>query len=131
MCAAVVQGVNAIYGIGDTTVSNAICQSYTNDGEFNNEVTIVDETGVTVTWRGDDRKTQISVDMIAKTSTMPVLGSSFSVTVNAKSAYPAPAGTASVSFVGWVTKISDKGSNKSFSAVTVTAVGYEKVVTPA
>ncbi len=126
MCAAVVQGVNAIYGIGDTTVSNAICQSYTNDGEFNNEVTIVDETGVTVTWRGDDRKTQISVDMIAKTSTMPVLGSSFSVTVNANSAYPG--GTASTTFDGWVTKISDKGSNKSFSAITVTAIGYEAVL---
>ena len=126
MCAAVVQGVNAIYGIGDTTVSNAICQSYTNDGEFNNEVTIVDETGVTVTWRGDDRKTQISVEMIAKTSTMPVLGSSFSVTVNANSAYPG--GTASTTFDGWVTKISDKGSNKSFSAITVTAIGYEAVL---
>lgn len=126
MCAAVVQGISAIYGIGDTTVSNAICQSYTNDGEFNNEVTIVDETGVTVTWRGDDRKTQISVDMIAKTSTMPVLGSSFSVTVNANSAYPG--GTASTTFEGWVTKISDKGSNKAFSAITVTAIGYEAVL---
>lgn len=126
MCAAVVQGVSAIYGIGDTAVSNAICQSYTNDGEFNNEVTIVDETGVTVTWRGDDRKTQISVDMIAKTSTMPTLGSSFSVTVNANSAYPG--GSASTTFEGWVTKISDKGSNKAFSAITVTAIGYEAVL---
>ena len=126
MCAAVVQGISAIYGIGDTAVSNAICQSYTNDGEFNNEVTIVDETGVTVTWRGDDRKTQISVDMIAKTSTMPTLGSSFSVTVNANSAYPG--GSASTTFEGWVTKISDKGSNKAFSAITVTAIGYEAVL---
>jgi hypothetical protein len=126
MCAAVVYGVSAIYGIGDTTVSNAICQSYTNDGEFNNEVTIVDETGVTVTWRGDDRKTQISVEMIAKTSTMPVLGSAFSVTVNANSAYPG--GGASTTFEGWVTKISDKGSNKNFSAITVTAIGYEAIL---
>lgn len=126
MCAAVVYGVSAIYGIGDTTVSNAICQSYTNDGEFNNEATIVDETGVTVTWRGDDRKTQISVEMIAKTSDMPVLGGSFSVTINTAAAYPA--GSASTTFEGWVTKISDKGSNKGFSAITVTAVGYEAVV---
>jgi hypothetical protein len=126
MCAATVYGVSAIYGIGDTTVSNAICQSYTNDGEFNNEATIVDETGVTVTWRGDDRKTQISVELIAKTSAMPVLGGSFSVTINTASAYPA--GSASTTFSGWVTKISDKGSNKGFSAITVTAVGYEAVL---
>jgi hypothetical protein len=126
MCAAVVQGVSAIYGIGNTTVSNAIVQSYTNDGEFNNEATIVDETGVTVTWRGDDRKTSITCELIAKTTVMPILGASFSVTVNTAAAYPA--GSASTSFEGWVTKISDKGSNKGFSAITVTAVGYEAVV---
>jgi hypothetical protein len=126
MCAAVVQGVSAIYGIGNTTISNAIVQSYTNDGEFNNETTIVDETGVTVTWRGDDRKTQISCELIAKSTVMPVLGGSFSVTINTAAAYPG--GSASTTFDGWVTKISDKGSNKGFSAITVTAVGYEAVL---
>ena len=125
MCAAIVQGISAIYGIGNTTVSDAVCQSYTNDGEFNNEATIVDEDGLTITWRGDDRKTQISVEMIAKTTSMPVLGASFSVTVNTASAYPS--GSPSTSFSGWVTKISDKGSNKGYSAITVTAVGYEAV----
>ena len=125
MCAAIVQGISAIYGFGNTTVSDAVCQSYTNDGEFNNEATIVDEDGLTITWRGDDRKTQISVEMIAKTTSMPVLGASFSVTVNTASAYPS--GSASTSFSGWVTKISDKGSNKGFSAITVTAVGYEAI----
>jgi hypothetical protein len=126
MCAAVVQGVTAIYGVGSTTVSNAIVQGYTNDGEFNNEATIVNEDGVTVTWRGDDRKTQISVDLIAKSASVPVLGSSFSVTVNTASAYGSS--SPSTSFNGWVTKVSDKGSNKSFSAVTVTAVGYEAII---
>jgi hypothetical protein len=126
MCAAIVQGVSAIYGVGSTTVSNAIVQGYTNDGEFNNEATIVNEDGVTVTWRGDDRKTQISVDLIAKSASVPVLGSSFSVTVNTASAYGSS--SPSTSFSGWVTKVSDKGSNKSFSAVTVTAVGYEAII---
>jgi hypothetical protein len=125
MCAAVVQGISAIYGIGDTAVSNAICQSYTNDGEFNNEAMIVDEEGRTITWRGDDRKTQITVEMIAKTSAMPILGASFSVSINTASAYASP--TPSTTFSGWVTKISDKGSNKGFSAITVTAVGYEEI----
>ena len=126
MCAAIVQGVSAIYGVGNTTVSNAIVQSYTNDGEFNNEVTIVDEFGKTVTWRGDDRKTQITVELIAKTATMPILGASFVVAINTNTAYPA--GTAAAGFSGWVTKVSDKGSNKGFTSVTVTAVGYEAVV---
>lgn len=123
--AAVVKGVSAIYGVENTTVTNSVVQSYTNDGEFNNEITIVDETGKTVAWRGDDRKTQITVELIAKTSAMPTLGGSFSVTVNTASSYTG--GTAATSFSGWVTKISDKGSNKGYSAVTVTAVGYEGV----
>lgn len=125
MCAASVHGISAIYGIGSTTVSNAIVQSYTNDGEFNNEAMIVDETGKTITWRGDDRKSQITVELIAKTSSMPVLGGSFVITINTATSYPA--GTATASFSGWVTKVSDKGSNKSFSSVTVTAVGYQEI----
>ena len=122
--AAIVQGVSAIYGCGDTLVSNAVVQSYTNDGEFTAEATIVNEEGITVAWRGDDRKTQITVEMIAKTSAIPVLGAS--VTVNTASSYAG--GTASTSFDGCVTKVSDKGSNRGYSAVSVTAVGYEGVV---
>jgi hypothetical protein len=124
--AAIVKGVTAIYGVAGATVSNAVVQSYTNDGEFNNEATIVDENGLTIAWRGDDRKTQITVELIAKTTAIPVLGAAFTITVNTASAYPA--GAASTSFSGWVTKVSDKGSNKGYSAVTVTAVGYEGVV---
>lgn len=124
--AAIVKGVSAIYGCGSTLVSNAVVQSYTNDGEFTSEATIVDENGLTVAWRGDDRRTQITVELIAKSSSMPVLGASFSVTVNANSSYAG--GTASTSFSGWVTKISDKGTNRGYSAVTITAVGYEGVV---
>lgn len=128
MCAAIVQGISAIYALADTTVTNAVVQSYTNDGEFNAEATIVDENGLTVAWRGDDRKTQITVELIAKTSEMPVLGAAFEVTINTESSYCA--GSASTSFVGWVTKVSDKGSVKSYSSVTITAVGYEGVVAP-
>ena len=123
--AAILQGVQAIYGCNGTTISSGIVQSYTNDGEFNNEATITDEDGLTVTWRGDDRKTQITVEMIAKSSSIPQLGADFSISVNTNSAYPG--GSASTSFSGWVTKVSDKGSNKGFSAVTITAVGYEGI----
>jgi hypothetical protein len=123
--AAIVKGVQAIYAMPGASVANAVVQSYTNDGEFSNEATIVDEEGLTVAWRGDDRKTQISVELIAKTTAIPVLGASFSLTVNTASSYSG--GSASTAFSGWVTKVSDKGSNRGYSAVTVTAVGYEAV----
>lgn len=123
--AAIVKGVTAIYGIAGATVSNAVVQSYTNDGEFTSEATIVDEDGMTIAWRGDDRRTQISVELIAKTSAIPVLGSSFTLTVNTASSYAG--GTASTGFSGWVSKVSEKGSNRGYSAVTVTAIGYESI----
>lgn len=123
--AAIVKGVTAIYGISGATVANAVVQSYTNDGEFTSEATIVDEDGMTVAWRGDDRKTQISVELIAKTSAIPQLGAAFSLTVNTASSYAG--GTATTSFSGWVQKVSEKGSNRGYSAVTVTAVGYEAI----
>lgn len=123
--AAIVKGVTAIYGVAGATVSNAVVQSYTNDGEFTSEATIVDEDGMTVAWRGDDRKTQISVELIAKTSAIPQLGAAFSLTVNTASSYAG--GTASTTFSGWVQKVSEKGSNRGYSAVTVTAVCYEAI----
>lgn len=123
--AAIVKGVTAIYGIAGATVSNAVVQSYTNDGEFTSEATIVDEDGMTIAWRGDDRRTQISVELIAKTSAIPQLGSAFTLTVNTASSYAG--GTASTSFSGWVSKVSEKGSNRGYSAVTVTAIGYESI----
>jgi hypothetical protein len=123
--AATVKGVTAIYGLPNATLANAVVQSYTNDGEFSSEATIVDEEGLTVAWRGDDRRTQISVELIAKTSAIPVLGATFALTVNTASSYSG--GTASTAFTGWVTKVSDKGSNRGYSAVTVTAVGYEAI----
>ena len=124
--AAIVKGVTAIYGLTGATVSNAVVQSYTNDGEFTAEAMIVDETGKTVAWRGDDRKTQISVELIAKTTAIPQLGANFTLIVNTASSYSG--GTATTTFTGWVTKVSDKGSNRGYSAVTVTAVCYEAVV---
>ena len=125
MCAAIVKGVTAIFGCKDTSVTSGVVQSYTNDGEFNSEATIVDEEGLTVAWRGDDRRTQITVEMIVKSSSVPVLGAAFSVTVNAASAYSSD--SPSTSFNGWVTKVSDKGTNRGYSAFSITAVGYEGI----
>jgi hypothetical protein len=125
--AAISNGTTCIYGVAGT-VSNLFVQSYSLSSSFNAEATVVDEAGITKTHRLDDRKSEITIEGVAKTTSMPVLGAALSFTVNTNSAYPS--GTASASFAGTITKIDDKGSNKGFTAVTITAIDYEGI-TPA
>jgi hypothetical protein len=122
--AAISTGTTCIYGVAGT-VANLFVQSYSLSASFNSEAMVVDESGLTVTARYDDRRTEITIEGIAKTSSMPVLGAALSFTVNTASAYPS--GSASTSFSGTITKIDDKGSNKGFTAVTITAVDYESI----
>jgi hypothetical protein len=125
--AAISNGVTCLYGVAGT-VTNLFVQSYSLASSFNAEATVVDEAGLTKTHRLDDRMSSITIDGVCKTSTMPILGAAISFTLNAATAYPA--GSASVSFAGTITKIDEKGSNKGFTAVTVTAIDYEGI-TPA
>ena len=122
--AAISNGTTCIYGVAGT-VANLFVQSYSLSSSFNSDVTVVDETGITKTHRMDDRKSEITIEGIAKTSSMPTLGATISFTVNTASAYPS--GTASASFAGVITKIDDKGTNKGFTSVTITAVDYEGI----
>jgi hypothetical protein len=122
--AAISNGTTCVYGIAGT-VTNLFVQSYSLSSSFNAEAMVVDEAGLTKTHRLDDRKTEITIEGICKTSSVPVLGATLSFTVNTASAYPA--GSASASFSGVITKIDDKGSNKGFTAVTVTAIDFEGI----
>ena len=122
--AAISTGTTCLYGVAGT-VTNLFVQAYSLSSSFNSDVTVVDETGITKTHRLDDRKSEITIEGIAKTATMPVLGAALSFTVNTASAYPS--GSASASFSGTITKIDDKGSNKGFTAVTITAIDYEGI----
>jgi hypothetical protein len=122
--ASVSKGTTCLYGVAGT-VSNLYVQSYSISASFNNEDMVQDETGITKTWRADDRKTEITVEGIVKASSVPVLGASFSFTVSAETSYPS--GSGSTSFAGWVTKVDEKGGNKEFVKVSVTAVDYEGV----
>ena len=122
--AAVSTGTTCLFGINGT-VSNLFVQSYSVNATFNLSGTVADESGLTKTARYDDRKTELTVDGICKTSTMPTIGDSFSFTINADTAYPS--GAKSVSYVGTITGVSQKGSNKDFTSVTITAVDYEGV----
>lgn len=121
---AVSTGTTCLFGINGT-VTNLFVQSYTVNATFNLSGTVADETGLTKTARYDDRKTELTVDGICKTATMPNIGDSFSFTINADTAYPS--GSKSVSYVGTITGVSQKGSNKDFTSVTITAVDYEGV----
>jgi hypothetical protein len=126
--AAISNGTTCIYGIANGTFGNLFVQSYSLSSSFNAEATVVDETGLTKTHRLDDRKSELSVEGIAKTSSIPVLGAVLTFTLNTLSAYPS--GSASATFVGTITKIDDKGSNKGFTTVSITAIDYEGI-TPA
>ena len=122
--ASVNKGTTCLYGVAGT-VSNLFVQSYSVSSSFNNEDMVQDEDGITKTCRYDDRKSEITVEGIVKVGAMPTLGASFSFTLNADTAYPS--GAASVSFAGWITKIDEKGGNKEFVKVSITAVDYEGV----
>jgi len=122
--ASVSKGVTCLYGVAGT-VTNLYVQSYSISASFNNEDTVQDEAGLTKTWRADDRKTEITVEGIVKASSVPVLGASFSFTVSAETSYPS--GSATSSFAGWVTKVDEKGGNKEFVKVSVTAIDFEGV----
>lgn len=122
--ASVNKGTTCLYGVAGT-VSNLFVQSYSVSSSFNNEDMVQDENGLTKTCRYDDRKSEITVEGIVKVGSLPALGASFNFTLNADSAYPS--GSPSVSFSGWITKIDEKGGNKEFVKVSVTAVDYEGV----
>lgn len=122
--AAILNGTTCIYGINGT-VSNLFVQSFSVSSGFNNEDTVQNEAGLTVTHRLDDRKTTLSVDGIVKAGTIPTLGSTLTFTTNANSSYGT--GSASSNFTGVVVKVDEKSVNKGFCSVSVEAVDYEGV----
>jgi hypothetical protein len=122
--AAILNGTSCIYGINGT-VANLFVQSFSVSSGFNNEDTVQNEAGITVTHRLDDRKTSLSVDGICKSGTVPVLGATITFTANTSSSYNG--GTASTSFSGVVTKVDEKAQNKGFTSVSVEAIAYEGI----
>lgn len=122
--ASVLKGVTCSYGVAGT-ISNLYVQSYSLSSNFNEESTVVDETGITKTWRADDRKAELTVEGIVKASAIPTLGANISFTLNAQTSYGD--GSASSTFSGWITKIDEKGGSKEFAKVSITAVDFEGI----
>ena len=119
------EGTVCLYGIGLGQQSSLFVQGYAVSSNFNNTGTVVDEQGVTRTARYDDRKSEITIDGVAKLTSIPQLGAALTFTAKTASAYPG--GSASVSFSGVVTKVDDRGSSKGFVTVSITAESYEGI----
>ena len=119
------KGVVCLYGIGPGQQASLFVQAYSVSSGFNNTGTVVDEDGLTRTARYDDRRSEITVEGVAKLTSVPQLGATLSFTAKTASAYPG--GSASVSFSGVITKVDDRGSSKGFVSVSVTAESYEEI----
>ena len=120
--ATVVVGTALIYGILDD-VTAMVVQSYSCDSSFNNDITAQDKDGITITQRLNDRMSDLTVEGILETSSIPQLGDVIEFTLNSASAYPE--GSATASYYGYIVKISEKGSSKGFATVSLTAKAYE------
>lgn len=118
-------GTVCLYGIGLGQEASMFVQSYSVSSGFANTGSVVNEQGRTQTVRYDDRRTEISIEGVAKSSAVPQLGAKLTFTVKTASAYPS--GSASVSFSGVITKVDDKGTSKGFVSVSVTAESYEDI----
>jgi hypothetical protein len=119
------KGVVCLYGIGAGQVASLFVQSYSVSSGFNNTGTVVNESGLTITARYDDRRSEITVEGVAKLTSVPQLGATLSFTAKTASAYPG--GSASVSFSGVITKVDDRGSSQGFVSVSITAESYEEI----
>jgi hypothetical protein len=123
--AAINTGTVCLYGIGEGQQASLFVQSYAVSSSFVNTGTVVDENGRTVTARYDDRRSEITVEGVAKATNIPALGATLSFTVKTASAYPG--GAASVSFSGVITKVDDRGSSQGFVTVSLTAESFEEI----
>jgi len=113
--AAVVKGTAHVYGISGT-VSNITVQSYTISRSFERDDKVEDASGLTITHRLDGRTNEISIEGVLQSST-------FSVAIGDRLQF---AGN-EISFDGVVTRLEDRGQNKSFSLISLTAVSYEGI----
>jgi hypothetical protein len=113
--AAVVKGTAHVYGISGT-VTNITVQSYTISRSFELDDRVEDASGLTITHRLDGRTNEITVEGVLQSSTFSVgIGDRLQFTGN------------EITFDGVVTRLEDRGQNKGFSLISLTAVSYEGI----
>ncbi|MFN7340722.1 MAG: hypothetical protein ACK5VI_06555 [Opitutia bacterium] len=113
--AAVVKGTAHVYGISGS-VSNITVQSYTVSRSFELDDKVAGEHGRTITHRVDGRTNEISIEGVLQSA-------SFSIAIGDRLQF---AGN-EIAFDGMVTRIEDRGQNKGFSLISVTAVSFEDI----
>lgn len=122
--AATIQGVVCLYGVTGTEASLYV-QSYSVSSSFISEDTVVDEAGITRTWRANDRTSELTIEGIAKTANPPQLGNVITFNLATNSNYGTGSATNSITAV--VTKVEEKGGSKEFVKVSVTAKDWEGI----
>jgi hypothetical protein len=113
--AAVVKGTAHVYGISGS-VSNITVQSYTVSRSFELDDKVAAEHGRTITHRVDGRTNEISIEGVLQSA-------SFSIAIGDRLQF---AGN-EIAFDGMVTRIEDRGQNKGFTLISVTAVSFEDI----
>ena len=113
--AAVVKGLAHVYGISGT-VANITVQSYTISRSFERDDKVEDASGLTITHRLDGRSNEISVEGILQSN-------SFSITIGDRLQFTGN----EIAFDGVITRLEDRGQNKGFSLISLTAVSYEGI----
>ena len=114
--AAVTKGTAHVYSIVSGTVSNLTVQSYTISRSFELDDKVAAEHGRTITHRLDGRTNELSVEgILISTSFSLSIGDTLSFTGN------------EISFAGHITRIDDRGQNKGFSLISITAVQFEDI----
>lgn len=114
--AAVVKGTAHVYGITGT-VSGITVQSYTISRSFELDDKVADASGITVTHRLDGRTNEISIEGVLTAA------ASFTIAVGDRLQFSGN----EVAFDGVITRLEDRGQNKGFSLISLTAVSYEGI----
>lgn len=114
--AAVVKGTAHVYGISGTAPANITVQSYTISRSFELDDKVADASGLTITHRLDGRTNELSMEGVLQSAT-------FSVAVGDRLQF---AGN-EISFDGVITRIEDRGQNKGFTLISLTAVSFEGI----
>jgi hypothetical protein len=109
--AAVTKGIAHLYGIAGT-YSNATVISFSDSKSFNLEDETLDETGVGIEYRGDDRRSDASITLRAKSAfTEPALGTELTYDT--------------VKF--WITGVTKNEVQRGFREITLTLRNQEGI----
>jgi len=108
--AAITKGQTCLFGIGETSTLGYV-QSVSVKHSFANEEEVVDEEGNVVTRHYDDRRKEITMEVIPKSGAAPETGGNLTFD--------------GITYI--IESVDDKREAKGFVKYTVTGRNYEKI----